>query len=64
MAKKKYTSTREANRAIKAAKTPLARVRIANRARRDLGMQLTRGQRAFSTAIRGGATLSSSGRAG
>lgn len=58
---KKFSSTREANRAMKNARTPLARVRIARRATRDLGMSVGKG---FSAAVRGGAVLRSSGRMG
>lgn len=64
MATRKFTSVRQANRAMNAARTPTARVRIANRAVRDLGMQRTAGRRKFNASVRGGATLSSSGRAG
>ena len=57
----RFTSTRQANRAMANARTPLARVRIARRATRDLGMETGRG---FNAAIRGGAVLRSSGRMG
>ena len=59
--RKKFNNVREANRAMKNAKTPLARVRIARRATRDLGMTTGRN---FSAAVRGGAVLRSSGRVG
>lgn len=59
--KRKYNNVREANRAMKNARTPLARVRIARRATRDLRMETGRG---FNAAVRGGAVLRSSGRVG
>lgn len=59
--KKKYNSVRQANRAMANARTPLARVRIARRATRDLGMETGRD---FNAAVRGGAVLRSSGKMG
>ena len=61
MPSRRFNNVREANRAMNNARTPNARVRIAYRATRDLGMETGRN---FSAAIRGGAVLRSSGRVG
>ena len=57
--KKKYNSVRQANRAMANARTPIARVRIARRAVRDLRMETGRD---FNASVRGGAVLRSSGK--
>ncbi len=61
MPARRFNNVREANRAMNNARTPLARVRIARRATRDLGMETGRD---FNAAVRGGAVLRSSGRVG
>ena len=61
MPARRFNNVREVNRAMNNAKTPLARVRIARRGARDLGMEIGPG---FNAAIRSGAVLRSSGRVG